>query len=214
MGLDPEEPRSGACPDRLGAVSGADLADLVSSGLGPQGGQVVEQLGSDLSCLLIDKSKIGSDILRRVQNVESHGGIRMYAEVYKWFTETSGLGLMEQASRLMAPKRAAKEDLVAEAIELWEEKVNRLARFGEEYQLNEAFKKTALKKILTGKVLDRFEHWQTERLTFDDLLRRVKEQARSHKLDADVSNGRTGMATGNKNQEKIECVYVQWWARF
>ena len=90
-------------------MSGADLSDLVSSGLGPQGGQAVEQLGSDLSFLLIDKAKIGSDILRRIQNVENHGGIRMYAEVYKWFTEASGLGLMGQGARLMAPKRAAKE---------------------------------------------------------------------------------------------------------
>ena len=48
-GLDPEESRSGACPDRLGAVSGTDLADLVSSALAHNGGQVVEQLGSDLS---------------------------------------------------------------------------------------------------------------------------------------------------------------------
>ena len=162
------------------------------------GGQVVEQLGSYLRFLLIDKAKIGSDILRRIQKVENHGGIRMYAEVYKWFTETSGLGLMEQASRLMAPKRAAKEELVADAIEFWEEKVNRLARFGEEFQLNEAFKKAALKKILTGKVLDNFELWQTEKLSFDELLKRVKEQARAHKLDADVSTGRSGIATGSK----------------
>ena len=92
----------------------------------------------------------------------------MYAEVYKWFTETSGLGLMEQATRLMAPKRAAKEEQVAEVIELWEEKVNRLARYGEEYQLNDAFNKAALKKILTGNTLDHCEHRQTEELPFDD----------------------------------------------
>ena len=130
-GQGPEESRSGASPDRLGAVSGADLAGLVSSAMAHDGGEVIEQLGSDLSFLLNDKANIGSDILRRIQNVENHAGIRMYAEVYKWFTETSGLGLMEQATRLIAPKRAAKEELVAEAFELWEEKVNRLARFGE-----------------------------------------------------------------------------------
>ena len=76
--------------------------------------------------------------------------------------------------------------------------MNILARFGEEYQLNEAFKKAALQTILTGNVLYHFEHWQTEKLSFDDLLRRVKEQARSHKLDADVSHGRTGVVTGTK----------------
>ena len=40
----------------------------------------------------------------------------MYAEVYKSFTETSGLGLADQTARLMDPKPAAKEEEVAEAI--------------------------------------------------------------------------------------------------
>ena len=78
----------------------------------------------------------------------------MYAEVYRWFTDTSGLGLMEQAAKLMNPKQARKETDVAEAIEQWEEKVNRLARHGEEYQLNETFKNISLKKILVGKILE------------------------------------------------------------
>ena len=68
----------------------------------------------------------------------------MYAEVYKWFTETSCPGLTEQVAKLMRPAQAAKEDNISEAIELWEEKINRLARHGEECQLNEAFKKVAL----------------------------------------------------------------------
>ena len=51
---------------------------------------------------------------------------------------------MEQAAKAMSPSQAAKEENVAEAIELWEEKMNRLARHGEEYQLSEAFKKVAL----------------------------------------------------------------------
>ena len=41
---------------------------------------------------------------------------------------------MEQATKLMHPKQAAKEEGIAQAIELWEEKVSRLARHGEEYQ--------------------------------------------------------------------------------
>ncbi len=53
----------------------------------------------------------------------------------------------------MDPKPASKEADVAEAIEQWEEKMNRLARHGGEYQLNESFKKVALKKILVGKIL-------------------------------------------------------------
>ena len=84
----------------------------------------VEELDSDLEYILIDKAKAKSDILQRLTNLQKHGGIRMYAEVYKWFTETSGQGLMEQMQATMNPKAAAKEEETSEAIEAWEEKMN------------------------------------------------------------------------------------------
>ena len=56
----------------------------------------------------------------------------------------------------MNPKPAAKEEDIAEAIEMWEEKVNRLARHGDEYRLSETFRKVALKQILTGNIRDNF----------------------------------------------------------
>ena len=90
----------------------------------------VDQLAADLEFILVDKSRVGSDILHRVNNARPKGGIMMYAEVYRWFTETSGLGLAEQAALLMNPKAAAKEEEIAVAIELWEERCNRLARHG------------------------------------------------------------------------------------
>ena len=119
----------------------------------------------------------------------------MYAEVYKWFTETSGLGLMEQAGLLMNPKPAAKEEDIAEAIEMWEEKVNRLARHGDEYRLSETFKHVALKQIPTGKIRDNFELWEAEQMSFEDLLKKVKQQARAKKLDRDAHRGKTGVAS-------------------
>ena len=91
----------------------------------------------------------------------------MYAEVYKWFTETSGQGLMEQTALMMSPKPAAKEDDIAEAIEMWEEKRNRLAIHGEDYKLSEALKKVALKNILVGEVKDDFELWESDRMPFE-----------------------------------------------
>ena len=41
----------------------------------------------------------------------------MYAEVYRWFAETSGQGLAAEARKLMDPKQAPKEADVADAIE-------------------------------------------------------------------------------------------------
>ena len=113
---------------------------------------------------------------------------------------------MEQAAKAMSPNQAAKEENISEAIELWEEKMNRLARHGEQYKLPEAFKKVALKKILLGKIFDHFELLNLEKLPFEELLMRVKEQARIKKLEKDVAQGRTGVAAGSqkvKGQEDI-----------
>ena len=90
----------------------------------------------------------------RSLNLATACGIMMYAEVYKWFTETSGLGLMEQAAKLMHPKQAAKEEDIADVMELWEEKVNRLARNGMEYHVPDVYRKVALKQMLVGNIRD------------------------------------------------------------
>ena len=119
--------------------------------------------------------------------------------MYQWFTETSGLGLTEQAALLMNPKAASKEEDIAEVIETWEEKVNRLARHGDAYHLPEAFKKVALKAMLVGKIKDNFELWEADKLSFEEHLKKVKEQARTKKLDRDVQRGKTGVALGSNN---------------
>ena len=120
----------------------------------------------------------------------------MYAEVYKWFTQTSGQGLMEQTALMMNPKPAAKEDDVAVAIEMGEKKVNRLARHGEDYKLSEALKKVALKNILVCKTKGIFELWESDKMPFEELLRRVKDQARANKLEIYAQQGRSGISLG------------------
>ena len=99
---------------------------------------------------------------------------------------------MEQAAKLMHPKPAAKEEDIAEVIELWEEKVDRLARHGMEYHFLDVYRKVALKQMLVGKIHDNFDLWQAEKMPFEELLKNVKEQSRSKKLDADVSRGMAG----------------------
>ena len=106
---------------------------MVPAGVRASSGEIdTEQLDSDLSFIIVDKAKLKSEILNRIQNLKAQGGINMYAEVYIWFTETSGLGLMGQAAKLMDPKQVSTEADVADAIEQWEEQVNRFARHGEE----------------------------------------------------------------------------------
>ena len=120
----------------------------------------------------------------------------MYAEVYKWVTETSGQGLMEQTALMMNPKQAVKEEYIAEAIEMWEENVNRLARHGEDYKLSEALKKVALKNILIGKTKDNFELWGSDKMQFEELLRKVKDQSRAKELETYARTRRSGISLG------------------
>ena len=120
----------------------------------------------------------------------------MYAEVYKWFTETSGQGLMELTAMMMNPNQAAKEYDIAETMEMWEEKVNRLARHGEYYKLSGALKKVAMKIILVGNVNDNFALWDSDRMPFEETLRRVMDQARAKKLENDAQTGKPGISLG------------------
>ena len=105
---------------------------------------------------------------------------------------------MEETSRLMHPKQASREEDVAEAIEAWLERVNRLERCGTEYHLAESFKKVALKQILVGRLRDNYDLWNSDKLQFDELLRRVRDQARARKLDHDVAKGKAGVTVGRQ----------------
>ena len=67
-------------------------------------------------------------------NGEAKGGIHVYAEVYKWFTETPGLGLAEQARKVMHPDSIMKGEELADRIEDWVQKVDRLSRHGSDHE--------------------------------------------------------------------------------
>ena len=115
----------------MSAVTSLTLAEMVKAGVEASDGCIdTDQLNEDLSFLLIEKAKIGSGILNRIQNLKDQGGIKMYAEVYRWFTETSGLGLMEQARKLMHPPAVENENETTTRVEEWVEKCDWLAKYG------------------------------------------------------------------------------------
>ena len=96
------------------------------------------------------------------------------------------------------PKSTARrhEYKIAEEIEKREEKVNRLGRYGSEHQLPDMFKMVALRKILVGKIRDCYDLWHAEKYTYDEIIKKVKEQARSKKLDGDAARGNAGITMG------------------
>ena len=123
----------------------------------------------------------------------------MYAEVYKFFTETSNRGLSQEVMKLMKPKQAANEANVAEEIEAWEEHMNRLSCHGKDYELPPVCKQIALNCILTGRTRDFFDLWVAEQIPFAMIMKKVKDQAMAVKLDTNVSQGRAGVAMGEQS---------------
>ena len=55
----------------------------------------------------------------KVVNGMPKGGVYVYTDVYKWFTETPGLRLMEQARRLMHPPPVKSEGETTTRVEEW-----------------------------------------------------------------------------------------------
>ena len=75
-------------------------------------------------------------------------------------------------------------------------KCGQLQQYGEQYRPADEFNKVALKKSLVGKTKGDFDLWKSETKEFDGLLRKVKEHAKSNKLDNDAARGRAGVAVG------------------
>ena len=62
--------------------------------------------------------------------------------------------------------------------------------------MNAAYKKVAFKQIPVGKIWHNFDLRQTDKLKFEELLKKVKEQARAKKFDTDAKQGKAGVAVG------------------
>ncbi len=85
-------------------------------------------------------------------------GVVAYGVTYRWFTDASGPGLAEQARRQMRPDPPKKEEELAGHVEMWHDKIGRLAAHGEEYKLAPVFKISALRMLMTGKAKEHFDH--------------------------------------------------------
>jgi len=125
----------------------------------------------------------------KIADIDRNKGLQMYAVLYRWFTEVSGLGLAEQAKRLMQPDTPKKEEDMAEAVDNWEDKCKRLTVCGESTNSPPVYKIVALRSLTIGKARDHFDHWEDEDTSlnedeqFENLLNKVKDYARKKKLD-------------------------------
>ena len=154
----------------------------------------------NLKNVLMEKAE--GSIHTKVANGEEKGGVYIYTDIYKWFTETSGLGLCTQAMKLMDPEPVKKEEELTEKVEEWIQKLDRMAKCGSQHDLPAIYKTVALRKMLTGESRRMYENWRLEGMSFDRLLVKLKEYARSKRLDGEASKGK----------QAVDLSRVQNWA--
>ena len=78
--------------------------------------------------VLIDKAE--GEAYDKIKVVDIDDGGRAYGMMYKWFTDVSELGLLEQARRLMHPEPVKREEELADGIDQWLDNVTRLEAHG------------------------------------------------------------------------------------
>ena len=93
------------------------------------------------------------------------------------------MALSERVKIIMTPTPPKSEDNIADAIEKWEDQANSLKDINKEYELNDLFKRTALRTLMVGKAKDRYEMIDTENEPFVKLLRKCKEYAAIIRLE-------------------------------
>ena len=108
-------------------------------------GKMMEGASRDIWKVLIDKAE--AEAYDKIKTISQGEGLKAYAVIYRWFTDVSGLGLAEQARRLMHPEPPKKEDDLAEHVEMWLDKMRRLEAHGDEYKLAPVFKSNALRML-------------------------------------------------------------------
>ena len=154
--------------------------------------EMVDKANSDIYAVILEKAD-GDMAYKKVQSVARGEGLKGYVVLYKWFTEVSGMGLMEQARRLMHPEAPKKEEDIAAAVEEWEEKMKRLGAHGREYELSPMFKIIALGCLTVGRAREYFEMWEAETRKdedgFNTLKNKIKEYSKKKNLDNRAKKG-------------------------
>ena len=70
-------------------------------------GAMFREASSEIWKTLIDKAE--AEAYDKIKTIQHGHGMKAYGVLYRWFTDVSGLGLAEQARRLMHPEPPKKE---------------------------------------------------------------------------------------------------------
>ncbi len=102
---------------------------------------------------LTDNAK--AEAYDKIKTIPQGHGINAYGVAPRWFTEVSGLGLAEQARRLLRPEPPKREEELAEHVEMRQDKRRRLEAHGDENKLAPVQQINALSLLMTGKAKEK-----------------------------------------------------------
>ena len=115
------------------------------------------RMSKDLKAVLTEKCE--GEAYSMIKNASGiGGGMEAWMKIHDWFSRISGLGMAERRTRVMMPNQAKKEDDIIYDVEKWKREMREVEQAveneGGEGKLPYAFKITALRKILVGKIGD------------------------------------------------------------
>ena len=152
--------------------------------------------------------------------MENRGGVESHLTLYRWFTDISGLGITSQAMKLMQPEAPKKEEELAEALDIWLERVRRLEAHGDKYILPTLYKVAALRQLVVGKAKEHYELWEQDHKLDDDggyqeILEKVEDYARKKRLDHNAQKNKSDMDVDqvDKNKQQHEAQLTRNWPR-
>ena len=172
----------------------------------------------ELYYVMVEKTE--GDAALRVNSGQPGEGLQAYMRVYLWFAGTTGLALTEKTRMLMHPAAPKHDYEIADALEKWSEQERTLRAHGKNYELNVAFKITALKILMSCK-REQFETMEREskarhgdaisEAMFEDLLGRIKEYAQQRRLEESLRKARGDpMDIGSLNQPQSHNTNDDW----
>ena len=128
----------------------------------------------------------------------------------KVVTEIASVSLIEQAQKTMRPEVVKRDEDLAETIEQWQYKLNRLEQHGLECKFPPVFKVSALRTMLTGQAKVYFDIWETSHDNTDvekssnEIIAKIMDYAREKKLDEQAMTGHAPMDVGEVGEEEWE----------
>ena len=79
-------------------------------------------------------------------------------------------------------------------------KCDRPAKYGSQYELPAVFKTVALQQMLIGETRRSFDTWKMDGLPYDKLFIKLKEYARSQRLDGEAARGKQAVDLNKTNR--------------